>query len=102
MQYTAEEIEQTGMAYGVPVSPVRSVKEVVADEQLAFRNFFVEIDHPETGTLKYPGAPYKLSGTPWEIKRHAPLLGEHNEKIYCRMLGYSKQDLVRMRRAGII
>jgi len=102
MKYTAEEIDQAGIAYGVPVSPVRSVKDLVADEQLAFRDFFVDIDHPETGKLKYPGAPYKLSATPWEIRHRAPLLGEHNEKVYCRMLGYSRQDLVRMRQAGII
>ena len=102
MQYTAEEIERAGMTYGVPVSPVRSVKEVMADEQLSFRDFFVEIDHPEAGKVKYPGAPYKLSGTPWEIRRHAPLLGEHNEIIFCRMLGYRRQDLVRMRQEGII
>jgi crotonobetainyl-CoA:carnitine CoA-transferase CaiB-like acyl-CoA transferase len=102
MDHTAEEIDQAGIAHGVPVSPVRSVKELVADEQLAFRDFFVEIDHPETGKLKYPGAPYKLSVTPWEIRHCAPLLGEHNEKVYCQILGYSRQDLVRMRQAGII
>ena len=102
MEHTADEIDRAGIAHGVPVSPVRSVKELVADEQLAFRDFFVEIDHPEAGKLKYPGAPYKLSATPWEIRRHAPLLGEHNEEVYCRMLDYGKQDLVRMRQAGII
>ena len=101
-EHTTAEIDRAATAYSVPCSPVRSVKEIVADEQLAFRDFFVEIEHPEAGKLKYPGAPYKLSVTPCKIHRHAPLLGEHNEEVYCRILGYGTQELVRMRQAGII
>jgi crotonobetainyl-CoA:carnitine CoA-transferase CaiB-like acyl-CoA transferase len=101
-EYTMAEIDQMGVDFDVPLSPVRNVKELVADEQLAYRNFFVEIDHPVTGKLKYPGAPYKLSATPWEIKRRAPLLGEHNEEVYGQILGYNKQQIEKMRQAGII
>ncbi len=101
-EHTADEIEKLSIAYGVPVGPVRTVKQLVEDEQLAYREFFVEIDHPEAGNLKYPGAPYKLSATPWQVKRPAPLLGEHNEQVYCQMLGYSRQELVKLRQAGII
>jgi len=102
MEHTAEEINQAAIAKGVPCSPVRNVGELVNDEQLAYRDFFVEIDHPVAGRLKYPGGPYKLSATPWSVERPAPLLGEHNEKVYCQMLGYSKPDLTRMRQFGII
>jgi crotonobetainyl-CoA:carnitine CoA-transferase CaiB-like acyl-CoA transferase len=102
MEHTTEEINQAAVAHGVPCSPVRTVEELVNDEQLAFRDFFMEIDHPVAGRLKYPGAPYKLSATPWKIERPAPLLSEHNEKVYCQMLGYNNQDLVRMRQAGAI
>jgi crotonobetainyl-CoA:carnitine CoA-transferase CaiB-like acyl-CoA transferase len=99
---TTAEIDRLGIEYDVPLAPVRTVKELVADEQLAYRDFFVDIDHPVAGKFKYPGAPYKLAATPWEIRRRAPLWGEHNEEIYGRLLGYSPQDLVRMREAGII
>ncbi len=101
-EYTMAEIDRLGMEHDVPLAPVRTVKEVVNDEQLAYRNFFTGVDHPVAGKLKYPGAPYKLSATPWELKRPAPLLGEHNEKVYCGVLGYSRLDLVRMKQAGII
>jgi len=102
MEHTTEEINQAAITNGVPCSPVRTVEELVNDEQLEFRDFFVEFDHPVAGKLKYPGAPYKLSATPWTVERPAPLLGEHNEKVYCQMLDYSRPDLVRMRQAGII
>jgi CoA:oxalate CoA-transferase len=100
-EYTMAEIDRLGMEYDVPLAPVRTVKEVVNDEQLAYRNFFVEIDHPVAGKFKYPGAPYKLSATPWEIKRRAPLLGEHNEEVYSG-LGYRKKDIEGLKKAGII
>lgn len=101
-QYTMVEIDKMGGVYDVPVSPVRNVKELVADEQLAYRNFFTEIDHPQAGKLKYPGAPYQLSATPWKIQRPAPLLGEHNEEVYGKVLGHSQQELVKMKQAGVI
>lgn len=102
LEHTAQEINDLAIEYGVPCSLVRSVKELVNDEQLAFRNFWQELEHPVAGKLKYPGPPFVLSNTPGKLKRPAPLLGEHNEKVYCQMLGYSREDLVRMRKAGII
>ena len=71
--------------------PIQSVKEAVNSELLAARDFFVEVDHKEAGRVKFPGAPYKLSETPWRVKRPAPMLGEHNDEVYCKMLGYSRQ-----------
>jgi len=76
--------------------------DVVNSKQWAARGFFVDIDHPVAGTVKYPGAPFKLSQTPWRVDRPAPLLGQHNEEILCQQLGYSREDLVKMAQAGII
>jgi crotonobetainyl-CoA:carnitine CoA-transferase CaiB-like acyl-CoA transferase len=102
LEHTAHEINELALAQGVPCSLVRSVKDLVEDEQLAFRDFWHEAPHSQAGSLKYPGAPFRLSATPGKIERAAPLLGEHNEEVYCGLLGYSRQDLVRMRQAGII
>ena len=95
------EIDRLGMEFDVPLAPVRTVKDVVSDEQLAFRDYFVDIDHPAAGRLKYPGAPYKLSATPWGIKRPAPLLGQHNAEVYSR-LGFTRHELVNLKKAGVI
>ncbi|MFC1986940.1 CoA transferase [Chloroflexota bacterium] len=101
-QHTNEEINQEAVNRRIPCSPVQSIKDSLESELLAARDFVVEVKHKEAGKIKFPGAPYKLSGTPWRVKSPAPLLSEHNEKVYCQMLGYSKQDLVKMRQAGII
>ena len=102
VQYTRDEIFTMCQEARIPVGPAYSSAEVVESEHLKERGYFAQIDHPKIGRARYPGAPYRLSSTPWRIKRHAPSLGEHNSEIFCRRLGYSRGDLVGMRRAGII
>jgi crotonobetainyl-CoA:carnitine CoA-transferase CaiB-like acyl-CoA transferase len=102
MEHTIEEINQLAEANRAACVPIQSVKEAVNSELLAARDFFVEVDHKEAGKVKFPGAPYKLSETPWKIKHPAPMMGEHNDEVYCKMLGYSKDDLVKMKQTGVI
>ena len=102
MKHTKEELFKIAQDNRIPVAPIRTVEEVVNDVQLNTRSFFVEVDHPDTGKLKYPSAGYQLSETPSVIERPAPRLGEHNEEIFCRRLGYSREELVALRRAEVI
>jgi len=102
MQYTKDEVFQMCQAARVPVGPAYSSEDVVCSEHLTARNYFMEMDHPEIGRAKYPGAPYRFSHTPVRIDRTAPSLGAHNEEIFCNRLGYSKEDLVKMKQAGVI
>ncbi len=101
MQHTRDEMYHTGQERGAPVAPIRSIEEAANWQQFKERDFFVEIDHPKAGRISYPSAPYKLSKTPWEGGA-APLLGQHNEEVYSTLLGYSKEDIVMMREAGVI
>jgi crotonobetainyl-CoA:carnitine CoA-transferase CaiB-like acyl-CoA transferase len=101
LEHTAQEINDLALQYGVPCSLVRNVTDLIQDEQLAYRQFWQEVDHPVAGKLKYPGPPFQFSATPGIITR-APLLGEHNERVYCQILNYSREDLVRLRQGGII
>ncbi len=100
--HTKEEIHHLCLEKRIPFSPVKNIKEVVNDKHLEVREYFVEIEHPAAGKLKYPGAPCKFSETPWKMERPAPLLGEHNEEIYCHRLGYPREELVQLHRGGII
>ena len=102
MQYTKEEIYRAAQARRVPVFPSNTAEDLINSVHLSAREFFVGIDHPVAGKVRYPGAPYKLTATPWSLRYPAPLLGEHNEEILCGNFGCSKEDLVSMREAGII
>ena len=66
------------------------------------RGFFTEVDHPVAGNARYPGMGPVLSGMNFEIRRPAPLLGQHNAEIFCEELGYTAEDLVNLRGLGVI
>jgi len=99
---TKQEIFHKGQKERVWLGPIYTVDELFNDPQYVARKHFEKIEHPVAGTLTYIGAPYKMKETPWQLKRPAPRLGEHNEEIYCGVLGYEKSDLVRLRESGII
>jgi crotonobetainyl-CoA:carnitine CoA-transferase CaiB-like acyl-CoA transferase len=98
---TRDEIYHRTQAEGAPSGPVRSVAEVTEWAQARARGFFVEIDHAEAGRQTYPSAPYAFSKTPWAATP-APLLGQHNEEVYCDFLGYAREDLARLSAGGVI
>jgi CoA:oxalate CoA-transferase len=98
---TAEEIFSKGQEWRMPVAKVMGIEELDSDPQYAARNYFQDIDHPQAGRLKYPGAPFKMSETPAEINR-APLLGEHNAEIYIDLLGMSADEVAGLKERNVI
>jgi crotonobetainyl-CoA:carnitine CoA-transferase CaiB-like acyl-CoA transferase len=101
-KYTMIELFEAGKREGVPIAPILNVEAFYNSPHTKARGYFVEIDHPVAGKADYPGPPYKWSKTPAEIQRPAPCLGEHNEEIYCRELGFSKEELVALRGASVL
>ncbi len=102
VDYTKEEIYYGTQANKCACGIVSTMEDLLKINLLRARDFFVRVFHPQAGEIAYPGAPFKLPETPWRIEHAAPLLGEHNEKVYCEWLGYTKQELLQLRRAGII
>jgi crotonobetainyl-CoA:carnitine CoA-transferase CaiB-like acyl-CoA transferase len=102
MKHGAEEIFVSGQEWRIPFAMVLGIEELGEDPQYKARGFFPEIDHPIAGRFAYPGAPFRMSQTPWQIVRPAPLLGEHNEEVYVGRLGLSNEDVARLRKNGVI
>lgn len=76
------DVARRGQEHRIPCFPVNTVEDLLIDTHLEDREFFVSIDHPAAGPLKYPGVAYKLSNTTLPLTaRPAPLLGEHNGLI---------------------
>ncbi|HEY7295214.1 MAG TPA: CoA transferase, partial [Dehalococcoidia bacterium] len=78
---TVQETYHALQAQRVPCAPVNGMADVLANEHLRAREFFVTQQHPEAGAWVYPGAPWKLSATPWQPGRRAPRLGEHTDEV---------------------
>jgi crotonobetainyl-CoA:carnitine CoA-transferase CaiB-like acyl-CoA transferase len=98
---TADEIFETGQQWRMPVAKVMGVEELDVDPQYESRKYFQEIDHLPAGTIKYPGAPFKMSETPADINR-VPLLGEHNDEIYIDTLKLSRDEMGKLRERNVI
>ena len=88
---------------GLPWAYIRSWDEMINDDHLRARNFYIDVEHPELGqTFTYPGGGVIFNGSPWSISRRAPLIGEHNEEILCGELGFSKEQLMVLTETGVI
>jgi crotonobetainyl-CoA:carnitine CoA-transferase CaiB-like acyl-CoA transferase len=100
-EWSVDELYKAGQARRVPLAPVSTMADLLTSEHLKSRGFFAVLDHPQAGTVTCPGAPYKFSVTPWEIRRPAPLLGEHNQEVY-RGLGISEPELLALASSGVV
>lgn len=101
MEHDRYEIFNALQGVRVQAGVCNSAEDLLKDPGHRAREFWVEIEHPEAGKLTYPGEPVRMSETAWRANR-APLLGEHNEKIYQGEMGYSSQELAQLTENGVI
>ena len=80
-QWKVEDLFHAGQTRRLCFAPVLTMAGLARQEQLRARNFFVEVFHPRAGKLVHLGPPYQLQDPWWQIRRPAPLLGEHNEEV---------------------
>ena len=99
---TSKEAINYMLSFGVPVAEIYSVKELVNDPHLIERGMFTEVEHPKAGTIKVTNFPVKFSETPGEIQTATPLLGQHNEEILSKILGYTEEQIQNLEKAGVI
>jgi len=101
--HTTGELFEMGQLMQFPWAPVHTPDQVLDNLQLKEREFFIDINHPEIGaSLKYPGMPYKCSSSVLKQRRRAPLIGEHNVKIYQTELGLTEKELKKLSSIGAI
>jgi crotonobetainyl-CoA:carnitine CoA-transferase CaiB-like acyl-CoA transferase len=80
-QFTAEEFANEAQRRHLAAAPLNTVGQFVGCEQLRSRQWLQEIDHPIIGRYTAPGFPMRLSLTPMQIRRAAPLLDQHRNEI---------------------
>ncbi len=99
---TVAEAFHEGQRRHIAITPVSSAGDVVSDEHLAARRFFVEVEHPGGNRLPYPGDPYRLAKTPWRIAKPAPRIGEHTREILCDELSVSSAEFAELVETGVV
>lgn len=99
----AEEVMETLQAAHVPAGVVQNAQDMLdRDPHMKAREYYVYLDHPETGHSAYDGFPMRLSKTPGHHRSPAPLLGEHTMDVCERILGLSMDDIADLLAEGIL
>jgi crotonobetainyl-CoA:carnitine CoA-transferase CaiB-like acyl-CoA transferase len=98
---TADEWIDALLSVGIPAGPICNIEQALNSEHAKAREAVMEFDHPVEGRVKSIGFPVKLSESKQRVRRHPPLLGEHNEEIL-RELGLDESGIAELRAEGAI
>ncbi|MBI3756699.1 MAG: CoA transferase [Deltaproteobacteria bacterium] len=97
------EIFERACSEKILAAPVNNVKDLVEHPQPNARGFFRKLPHPELhDDILYPGHWAVMNNAQAGPRFRAPLIGEHNEEIYCQRLGYDQQQLTAWQKDGIV
>lgn len=87
---------------GIKAGLVYDGANVVEDEALRERGFWVYLDHPVTGITLYNRIPVIFSKTPVRMEKPAPLLGEHTREVLTGLLGYNQNEVDQLAKEGVL
>jgi len=87
------EVANRLQSVGIAAFPPLVNREIAEDPHLNARGFFVEKEHPEVGVRKHAGIPWRMSETPCEVWRAAPVMGQDNDYVFGELLGMSSQEI---------
>jgi crotonobetainyl-CoA:carnitine CoA-transferase CaiB-like acyl-CoA transferase len=103
MNHTKKEIAEEGLRRGLNATSIDSPPDVLENRQLEARGYWVDLEHPESGSrLRYPRQFFLCDHTQNFVKRQAPPVGEDNEDIYVKELGLSSAEIAALKKAGVI
>jgi len=92
-----EEGQKQRLMFGIVSTP----EDLVKNPQLNHRKWFQQVEHDHLGeTIMYAGPPYRLSATPWAIRRRPPLPGEHTYDVLGEV-GYSIEQVDTLKAKGV-
>ncbi|MDO5040468.1 MAG: CoA transferase [Peptoniphilus sp.] len=100
--YTLDEAIDMFQKNHIPCGPIFDIKKACQDESILSREMLVDIEQPKAGKLRITGNPVKLSETPPDPKHPAPLLGQHTEEILKAELGYTDEQIAKLKEDKVI
>jgi CoA:oxalate CoA-transferase len=81
---------------------MNTIADLPEDPQVTANEYVVNYEHPRRGKVRLPGVPVRFSRTPGDSRGVAPELGENTEEILVERLGYSWEEVARLREDGVI
>lgn len=99
---SAPDLAERLQAVGVPAGQVQDGGDVLRDPQMAARQHYVVLDHPETGPLRHDTQSFRLSATEVRPTLPAPLLGQHTDWVCEHFLGLSREEIDGLYAEGVL
>lgn len=96
------EVTRTLQAIGVAAFPSMSGKDLIEDPHLHQRGFFERLAHPEVGVRTHMGTPWLFTNSPNGVRAPAPLLGQDTDQVMHDVLGYSTQQIARLKEEKVL
>ena len=78
---------------GLAAAPVSNMEDLWRDPQLRSRGVFVDVHHPDIGTIEYPESPDRADRTPGRVRSAGPRLGEHGRAVLTEWMGFSNEHI---------
>lgn len=87
----------------VPCGVVNRRDSLHLDPQIVQQKSLLEIKHPTADvTMRSPRPATQFGDAPWEVERHAPMLGEHTDEVLREVLGKDDTAINSLREKGAI
>lgn len=99
---TADEWVTAIHAVKVPVGAINNIAQALEEPQIQARGMLVNMPHPLNPQFSMVGSPIKLSASPVEYQRPAPVLGQDTDAVLRERLGLSDEQLAGLKALGII
>jgi benzylsuccinate CoA-transferase BbsF subunit len=96
------EITELLQKAGVAAYPSMSNKDLATSPHLAARGYLVQKEHPEVGKRIHAGIPWRMSGTPCEVRAAAPLRGQHTSYVLRDLLELSEAEVEKLREGKVL
>jgi crotonobetainyl-CoA:carnitine CoA-transferase CaiB-like acyl-CoA transferase len=100
-RYLKEDLAELLQKNGIPGLPVNSPSDFMTDPHIRARGFFGQVTHPVLGSFQQAGGPFMVDGQR-SAPLPAPLLGQHNDEVFCGELGLDKRDLEVLAADGVM
>ncbi len=89
-------------ALGMAAFPSFTCADIVEDPHLNERGFIERLEHPEVGARAHTGIPWRLTKRANGVRMPAPCLGGHTDAVLGGVLGYSDEEIVKLREQGVL
>lgn len=91
---TVDQVADRLTKAGVPSCPIMTIDKIVKDPHIVgARKMFVDVEHPVAGHTTLTGDQINFSDWEQQVRMPAPVLGQHNEEVYSKFIGLTKDQI---------